>query len=185
MRKLLSIAALAIMAGAIFSSCNSDEEKNTWKQYEKYRKNNLAFFEEQKELTDADGKLFYTPLTPSWNQTAQILIHYFNDRSETEGNLTPMLTSTCALKYRGRLYNDVAFDSSYNAINQTVNMRPADLIGGMQIALLNMHVGDSARVVIPYYLGYGSVTTYTGIPPYSTLVFDLKLTDIPYYEIRP
>lgn len=49
---------------------------------------------------------------------------------------------------------------------------------------MNMRVGDSARIVIPYNLGYGSSNSGV-IKPYSTLVFDLKLVDIPYYEVRP
>lgn len=185
MRKLLTLATLAMMICVFATSCGKDEDKDTWSQYEKYRKANIAFFDEQQTLTDADGKPFYTKLAPDWNRTAEILIHYFNDRSETAGNLVPMLTSTCAVKYRGQLYNGAVFDSTSNALNQTVNMTVGKAITGVQIALMDMHVGDSARVVIPYNLGYGGVTTYTGIPPYSTLVFDIKLTDIPYYEIRP
>ena len=58
------------------------------------------------------------------------------------------------------------------------------MIEGWKIALVNMRVGDSVRVVIPYKLGYGASGS-GAIPPYSTLVFDMKLVDIPYYEVRP
>ena len=37
-----------------------------------------------------------------------------------------------------------------------------------------MHIGDTWRIYVPAALGYGSVTK-TGIPAYSTLVFDITL----------
>ena len=47
-----------------------------------------------------------------------------------------------------------------------------------------MNVGDSVEIIIPYNMGYGG--SQTGIiKPYSTLIFNLKLVDIPYYEVRP
>lgn len=85
------------------------------------------------------------------------------------------------VKYIGRLCNDVPFDSSYLQTDSVFQTRPDKLIQGWTIALLYMRVGDSARVVIPYTLGYGS-SSQGIIPPYSTLVFDLKLVDIVDYE---
>ena len=55
--------------------------------------------------------------------------------------------------------------------------RPSDMISGWQIALTDMRVGDSCRVVIPADQGYGVQSTGI-ILPYSVLVFDIKLTDI-------
>lgn len=117
-----------------------------------------------------------------------MLIRYLNDRSKTEGNLSPLLTSTVDVKYIGRLYNGVPFDSSFRNVasygDSLMRTTPGSLIQGWTIALMNMRVGDSARIVIPYNLGYGSSNSGV-IKPYSTLVFDLKLVDIPYYEVRP
>ena len=91
------------------------------------------------------------------------------------------------MKYIGRLYNGEAFDSSYNLkVNGDSIFRTSltSLIQGWQIALVNIHVGDSVEIVLPYNMGYG--TTQSGIiKPYSTLIFNLKLVDIPYYEVRP
>ena len=47
---------------------------------------------------------------------------------------------------------------------------------GFVTALLHMHSGDRWRVYIPYQLGYNT-TEKTGIPAYSTLIFDLALID--------
>lgn len=188
MKNLLKFAFIALFTAALATACNSDDEDNPddiWSRYERQRVVNEEFYNQQKELKDADGKPFYQTVVPSWNASAEILIHYFNDRAETAENLVPMWNSTCAVKYLGRLYNDVAFDSSYNEVNQLRNFQPSEVITGWAIALMDMHVGDSARIVVPYPMGYGSSITNASIPPYSTLVFDMKLQDITAYEFLP
>ncbi|MBD5202826.1 MAG: hypothetical protein HDS81_05910 [Bacteroidales bacterium] len=187
MKKLLlyigSFMALMSLA-SVSVSCN-DDNKNTWDDYEKWRNANTSYYDEQKYSFDENGNPEYLTVVAPWNPGAEVLIKYLNDRSKTEGNLTPLLTSTVDVKYRGSLYNGVAFDSSY------LRTSPADsifrtvlsaTIEGWWIALTDMRVGDSAKVIIPYNVGYGSSIT-ASIPPFSTLVFDVKLVDIPYYEI--
>jgi cyclophilin family peptidyl-prolyl cis-trans isomerase len=54
----------------------------------------------------------------------------------------------------------------------------AGLVAGFREAMLNMKVGDKARVFIPYYLGYGERGNPPVIPPNTNLVFDIELTSI-------
>ncbi len=95
-----------------------------------------------------------------------------------------MLTSTVSTKYIGRLYDNTPVDSSYNRTDAIFTARVSSLIQGWQMALMNMHVGDTVQMVIPYELGYGSSLTGS-IYPYSALRFNMRLADIPYYETRP
>ena len=53
----------------------------------------------------------------------------------------------------------------------------ASLVPGFREAMLNMNVGDKARVFIPSYLGYGA-NGAGPIPPNSNLVFDLEIIGI-------
>lgn len=184
-RLFFTLFLLASIAGMITTSCGDDD--NNWDDYKDWRVANEEFYDEQRFLME-DGQNVYQTVVPSWNPSASILMRYLNDRKLTEGNLSPLLTSTVDVKYIGRLYNGVAFDSSYTNTasygDSLMRTTPGSLIQGWTIALMNMRVGDSVRIVIPYKLGYGS--TGSGIiSPYSTLLFDLKLVDIPYYEVRP
>jgi len=52
----------------------------------------------------------------------------------------------------------------------------ATLVAGFREAMLNMKIGDKARVFIPYYLGYGDAGRAPVIPPKANLVFDIELT---------
>ena len=54
----------------------------------------------------------------------------------------------------------------------------ASLVAGFREAMLNMKIGDKARVFIPYYLGYGETGRPPVIPPYTNLVFDIELVSI-------
>lgn len=181
----LILATVALIA---MSSCMDDKE-NTWEAQMRWREANLTWLGEQAERTNPDGSLYYTRVVPAYDKDAYVLIHYFNDRSLTQGNLSPLFTSTVDVKYKGELYNGAAFDSSYNNVPPTY---PADsifrthlsgVISGWQIALQDMRVGDTCEVVIPYQYAYGTNQT-SGIPAYSVLTFGIKLVDIPSYEIK-
>ena len=64
----------------------------------------------------------------------------------------------------------VPFDMPYN--------ETAGLIAGFREAMLNMKIGDKARVFIPYYLGYGERGNPPVIPASANLVFDVELVSI-------
>jgi FK506-binding nuclear protein len=52
------------------------------------------------------------------------------------------------------------------------------LIGGLQDGMTGMKVGGERLIVVPSALGYGSVAL-PGVPPNSTLVYDVILDGIP------
>jgi len=189
MKKTIIFRLLPAVASALAlltASCNDDD--NVWEDYADWREANTTFYDEQRFELTPEGQNYYETLSPAWNSSANILVRYLSDRSKTVGNLSPMLTSTVDVKYIGRLYNGVAFDSSFTKTasygDSLMRGQVSSFIEGWKIALTSMRVGDSIRVVIPYKLGYGSTGSGT-IPPYSTLVFDIKLVDVPYYEVRP
>ncbi|MDE7141698.1 MAG: FKBP-type peptidyl-prolyl cis-trans isomerase, partial [Muribaculaceae bacterium] len=113
-----------------------------------------------------------------------ILIHWFNDRSETAGNLQPYLTSTVTTKYIGYLYDGTEFDTSADNTDGTFTTPVSGVISGWQIALQNMHVGDTVQILVPYASAYGAQSSGV-IQPYSALRFNMRLTDIADYEVKP
>ncbi|WP_179376208.1 peptidylprolyl isomerase [Winogradskyella wichelsiae] len=65
----------------------------------------------------------------------------------------------------------------YNPFDMQYN-ETAGLIAGFKEAMLNMKIGDKARVFIPYYLGYGERGNPPVIPPSANLIFDIELVSI-------
>ncbi len=181
MKKLFYLIALVLSAATFGTSCGSDD--NSWSEYAQWRNANNLWYLNMKDSVNADGTPFYQELNPSWLPNSGVLIHYFNDRSQTLGNLSPMVTSQVSVKYKGLLYNNVVFDST--TVNTSDSVRTFGLqsvVTGWRVALTDMRVGDTCEIILPYTMGYGT-TGQSTISPYSSLKFGIKLVDIPSYEI--
>lgn len=186
----LIFAACIALSASILSSCNSDDdEPKDDEDYTQWALDNQTWLEKQLNRLDANGQPYYRKIVPTWNSSAYILVHQFNDPAETADNLVPLYTSTVDVCYRVLLYDGTAVDSSYNITGPVkgalrTQLSDEGLIAGWKIALTHMHVGDTCEVVIPYNQGYGALGMGS-IKPYSNLQFNLRLVDIPYYEVRP
>lgn len=175
---LLSILILGI------SACSVDNNDN-WTKYEDWRNENNAWLDQQLSKKNADGTDYYTRITASWDNQSYVLIKYLNDTNETKNNLSPLYTSTVDVKYIGRTYDDVAFDSSYlktSPADSVYRVKLSSVVGGWVIGITKMHVGDSCEIVIPYQSAYSS-SGYGTIKPYSNLKFNIRLVGIPGYEV--
>lgn len=186
MRKLFfGTAALAALAIGAASCSDSESNKTVWERYTAWREVNNSWIEAKADSVDTStGGPFFQRISPSYDPMGYVLVHWYNDRDSTAGNLQPMLTSTVSTRYKGRLYNDIAFDSSYTRTNALFTTSLQSVIAGWQIALQNMHVGDTCLVLVPYAQGYGANGSGI-IPPYSALQFNMSLVDIPAWEVRP
>lgn len=87
---------------------------------------------------------------------------------------TPDRYSTVKVVYEGRLADGHVFDSSKG---KTVSFPCGGLIPGFTTALTHMPVGSEWEVYIPWNQAYGE-QGQGPIPPYSALVFKVKLVGI-------
>lgn len=170
-------------------ACNDSDDKENdagtiWDRYKEYREANITWVAQQEARLNPDGSKFYERLQPEWNANSYILIHWFNDRSETAGNLRPLLTSSVRARYIGRNYLGQVFDADSTSEDGTYFLVKG-VISGWQVALQNMHVGDSVEIILPYNQAYGSSNPNELIQPYSALRFNMRLHDIPTLEVRP
>lgn len=83
-----------------------------------------------------------------------------------------------SVSYVGKLANDTVFDSSYSR-NQPITFKlgTGRVIKGWEEGIALMHEGDSALLVIPPEIGYGSRDMKV-IPPNSTLYFTVVLEKV-------
>jgi len=88
---------------------------------------------------------------------------------------TPKATDTVTVNYEGRLIDGAVFDSSAKQ-GQPVSFPVGGVIKGFSEALQLMKVGSKWQIYIPSNLAYGP-RAQQGIPPNSTLIFDLELVD--------
>ena len=174
--KKFPIITFFVIAIVTLISCKDDNNLDDYQEWRNLNNNWLA------EIELSSGS-YYSKVVPSYDKGQYVLMHWFNDRNSTAGNLKPYYTSTVAVKYIGRLYNNEAFDSSYLAPDSLFKTKVNSVIPGWTIALQEMHVGDSVEVIIPYQSAYG--TSGTGkILPFSNLKFNIKLVDITNWETK-
>ena len=113
---------------------------------------------------------------------------------EGSGSVHPLYTDSVVINYSGRLipsatYKDgYIFDSSYSgelnpAFNVPVTLPLSGTVEGFCTAVQQMTDGDIWEVYIPYQLGYGAKGS-SGIPAYSTLIFDINLVSFHRHTIE-
>ena len=94
----------------------------------------------------------------------------------------PTKSNTVSTHYRGRFIDGKVFDQSYEgdapvATDEPVSFGVTQVISGWTEALQLMQVGAKYQLYIPSDLAYGPQGR-PGIPPNSTLVFDIELLNV-------
>lgn len=163
------------------TSCFKDEEPISEK-YKEWREENEQYVKDAEAKIDENGGRYYTKIVPSWAPDAYSLVHWHNDRSLTANNLSPMDNSTVAITYELFNIKGEKLADSFSNPDSLYTSRPSQNIVGVWAPLTHMNVGDSVTIVIPSQAGYGEANTST-IPPYSTLIYNIKLKAVKAYEV--
>lgn len=193
---------LAVALFAVFGLASCSEEDDTVEEFPNWQARNDAFFN---SLTDSVMNLLeLNPARTDWKRIKSwsksdsiegsnsdyIIVNVIEEGDAASA--TPLYTDTVTVHYLGRLLPSVSypygyvFDQSYygnyyDDVSKPLQMAIGNSGGNMRVdgfatALQHMRRGDHWMVYIPYQLGYGS-QSQTGVPAYSTLIFDLRLVD--------
>ena len=189
MKKYWHITWMLVVMLFTLTACSDDDEKKivvdeAWKEI------NLAAFDARLQDAKTDTSLF-TINSESGN--GQIICKILK---KGEGTETIYYTSKVNCYYKGCfvtnedgevvadrdsvLTQGEVFDSRLRENGDDKVLFEVDDSGlrdGFATALQHMHEGDIWEVWMPYQLGYG-VSGYDDIKPYTTLVFQIEVTDI-------
>ena len=88
------------------------------------------------------------------------------------GNLVTVAYSCFVFDDINRLYNDSFEDTLTFKIGFSKQMR------GFNYAIKLLQIGDNAKIIIPSYLGFGMSGYANTVPPYSTILLNVKLLNI-------
>lgn len=192
MRSIKPYLILLLLTSAyILYSCKESKEFN---EYANWRARNSQFVDSLAQVADINSLesglfrvvSFKLDSTKSWGNNSYV---YCKILTKGNSDISPLYTDSIRMNYRVRLIPTTNYpmgrvmDQSYKTatLNEEVNLPAsfavAGLIDGMVTALQRMHVGDYWRIYIPYSLGYGTSTT-SDIPAYSTLIYDVNLTEV-------
>lgn len=186
MKKYLQFALMIFCMSVLFTSCKDDDDSDD-AAVEAYKLENEQAF--AAKANDPD----YRKVTISGSGD-----DFIYRKIIREGNGDPVYyTSHVKVYYRGWLgtktRNDYfdkrefedgapstfAVSPQYATYDNRGNPIISSVITGWTLALQNMKVGDKWEVWIPQQLGYGAQDKNDDLPPYSTLVFEIEVMDVP------
>ena len=189
MKKYWHITWMLVVMLFTLAAC-SDDDENEIVIDEAWKEINLAAFDARLQDAKTDMSLF-TINSESGN--GQIICKILK---KGEGTETIYYTSKVNCYYKGCfvtnedgevvadrdsvLTQGEVFDSRLRENGDDKVLFEVDDSGlrdGFATALQHMHEGDIWEVWMPYQLGYG-VSGYDDIKPYTTLVFQIEVTDI-------
>lgn len=92
------------------------------------------------------------------------------------------ITDSVVVRYQGWFLTEeekpIIFDTTENTNNVgSAGFGVGSVVDGFRTGLMSMNVGEELIICIPNNLGYGMAQS-GGIPPYTTLFFDVKLLEI-------
>jgi FKBP-type peptidyl-prolyl cis-trans isomerase len=85
--------------------------------------------------------------------------------------------SMVSVNYKGWLINGDVFDENEKSAPFKLVLGMNQVIEGWEEGLLLMCKGEKYRLIIPWYLAYGTLGNGP-IPPFTSIVFDVQLVDI-------
>ena len=192
-KSVFSIIGALFLVSFMFVAC--EETEGVADPYTDWEARNQAYIDSIAEVAKnnpSEWKIFPSYKLPT---SFDVNLMDVNDKiyckvlAEGDGAINPLFTDIVSVHYRGwliPLFNGetVVFDQSYmGELNGDV-ASPVDfalnterLRVGWATALMRMKMGDRWEVYIPSDLAYEDYGT-TGIPAFSTLVFDIFLVGI-------
>lgn len=75
------------------------------------------------------------------------------------------------------IMGDVVYSSDKDGV-KTFEAGCGDVEAGLDEAILHLHNGDVAKVIVPSHLGFGLQGDHKSIPPRATLIYTLKIIEV-------
>lgn len=193
-RKILFVLSF-VFALIGFSSCSENLEEN---EYENWQAKNEHYIDSICSAARAkrDGWTMIKAynISDSTKNDKNSYYIYVQKLKEGWGTRCPEFRDSIRVHYRGHLLPSKSYASGYMFEKSFIGAELDEatdvpklfgvngLIVGFSTAVMNMVEGERWKVVIPYYLGYGTGASGK-IPGYSTLIYEMELAKIYKYQV--
>lgn len=187
---MLLCAAFFTLHSSLITSCSESEDEAV-DEYANWQSRNDSYI--AGIATRCQRLKSYTKDQQTEGAVADYV--YYEVLEQGAGTDSPYYNDTVRISYRGRLIpttnypEGYVFDQTYTGTfswqtTGVITSLASGFVDGFTTALQHMHRGDRWRIYIPYQIGYNK-TKKDAIPIYSTLIFDLALTDFshPGYQL--
>ena len=200
MSKLSYIALFSCLLSLILFSCSKNESEAG--EYDNWQARNLVYVDSIARLAQQGtdkwtrALVYYFPKEYADANPGNNNIYVYVQKLQA-GFVTvkPLYSDSVRVFYRGRLIPSRSYPEGHvfgqSFTEKTIYeidektavptlLAVSQNVPGFCQALQDMVEGEICHMVIPYYVGYGSnsSSTYSNIPDYSTLIFDVKLVKV-------
>jgi FKBP-type peptidyl-prolyl cis-trans isomerase len=170
-----------IAAGAAGKDLPYDKDKMGPLINEFVQKKQAEYLDKLKQQGQAETVAFFAKLKENKNVVELPSGLRYEIVKPGEGAF-PKPTETVKVHYTGALVNGTVFDSSLQPRQPGAAVEPVEfplngVIPGWTEGIQKINKGGKIKLYVPPHLGYGDEGR-PGIPPASTLVFDVELLDI-------
>lgn len=200
MSKLSYIALFSCVLSLLLFSCSKNESDAG--EYDNWQARNQTYVDSiarlAKQGTDKWTRTlvyYFSKEYADANPNNNNIYVYVKKLQDGNGTVKPIFSDSVRVFYRGRLIPSKSYsegqvfgqsftEKSIFEIDEKTAVPTLSAVSenvpGFSQALQDMVEGDICHFVIPYYVGYGSnsSSTYSNIPDYSTLIFDVKLVKV-------
>jgi len=166
MRTLIALFFLSAIALFNFSSCNDDDGFSD--EDMAYFRVNEEYIQKMKAEKDEDGNPVYKVI--EW-QGETVLYKVFPE--DVNIGEKPIESSTVTVDLKGELIDGKIFQPEITNASFSLSR----LIKGVALVLLETHLNETVKAIVPATLGYGYYDN-KDIRGGSTLIFNMKLTKI-------
>lgn len=151
---------------------------------EKMKAQNKVRLAEAKSKSKEEYKTYFYELIkkehPDAKQTSSGLVYVVKKKGE---GTPPQKGDKVSLHYYGKLVFGEKFDSSYDRNRPlTFNYKVTNLIPGFNEGVGLATQGEEIDLYIPYFLAYGVRGRGRTIPPYSDLIFQIKMLEVQHVK---
>ena len=134
-----------------------------------------AYLQQLKQMNDVSSAAFFAKLKGDKDVVELPSGLRYKIVSPGTGDY-PKATDTVTVNYSGRLVDGSIFDSSVKHGGKPVDIALDQVIPGWTEGIQKINKGGKIILFVPSGLGYGD-DGRPGIPPGSTLIFDIELLD--------
>ena len=166
---------MALLVGMLLNACGEQPQPSVQKEgpqlKESLEKANRYLVNEEEE--DIQNYIARHKLDPIATGTG---IRYQVVKAGTGKRIQP--GQRVSMEYvLNNLMGDVLYSSENDGV-MTIEAGCGDVVSGLDEAILNLHDGDVAKVIVPSHLGYGLQGDHDRIPPRATLIYTLKIIEV-------
>ena len=171
---LLTIAIISFVT--ILASCTdiadnqSNNDENLKQDKERLEEANRYLVQQEKEIINEYIKNCGYDFVETGTGLRYCIISQVDSTLIKTGNIVSM-------EFEVRLINGEIIYTSENEGLKVFQVGRGGVERGLEEAILHLHKGDRAEIIIPSYLAHGLTGDGKGIPPRSILVYKVKVID--------